>query len=81
MSVVDPSPRTLKVSRGTSDKVFRGVILAGAMFSLVVLALIASFLLYRGLEVFKDFGLSFFTSSRWDAASDDGTVEIGRAHV
>ena len=74
MVSADPTPRTLKVSRGTSDKVFRGVILAGALFSLFVLALIASFLLYRGLEVFRDFGLSFFTSSRWDAASDDGTV-------
>ena len=56
MSELDPSPRTLKVSRGTSDKVFRGAILVGAMFSLVVLGLIASFLLYRGFEVFKDFG-------------------------
>jgi phosphate transport system permease protein len=74
VSVVDPAPRVLKVSRGTSDKVFRGVILAGALFSLIVLALISGFLLYRGFEVFKDFGFSFFTSSKWDAASDDGLI-------
>lgn len=74
MSVVDPAPRILKVSRGTSDKVFRGVILAGALFSLVVLGLISGFLLYRGFEVFKDFGFSFFTSSKWEAAADDGSI-------
>ena len=74
MSVVDPAPRVLKVSRGTSDKVFRGVILAGALFSLIVLALISGFLLYRGFEVFKDFGFSFFTSTKWDAASEDGLI-------
>ncbi len=74
MSVVDPAPRVLKVSRGTSDKVFRGIVLAGALFSLVVLALISGFLLYRGFEVFRDFGFSFFTSSKWDAASDDGLI-------
>ncbi len=73
VSDTEVSPRILKVSRGTADKVFRGVVLAGAMFSVAVLGLICAFLLYRGFEIFKDFGFSFFTSSRWEAAADDGS--------
>ena len=47
---------------------------AGGLTSLVVLGLIAAFLLFRGFEVFRDFGLSFVTGSVWDAGSGDGTV-------
>ena len=70
----EPEPRELTVSHGFTDRVFRGIILSGALFSLVVLALISGFLLYRGFGVFKDFGWSFFTSSRWEAAADDGSA-------
>lgn len=74
VSDIGVTPRQLKVSRGTSDKVFRGFILAGALFSLIVLGLISGFLMYRGFGIFKDFGLSFFTSSKWEAAADDGSA-------
>lgn len=56
------------------DVVFRGVMSAGGFTSLIVLGLIAAFLLYRGFEVFRDFGFSFVTTSTWDAGSGDGTV-------
>ena len=69
-----PEPRELEISRGTTDRVFRGFISSGAMLSLVVLALIAGFLLYRGFEIFADFGLGFITSSTWDAGSGDGAT-------
>lgn len=71
---VEPEPRELTVSHGLTDRVFRGIILSGALFSLVVLALISGFLLFRGFGVFRDFGFSFFTSSRWEAAADDGSA-------
>ena len=74
MLVPDVTPRTLTTSRGASDRVFRGFVLAGALLSLVVLGLIFGFLMFRGFEVFRDFGLSFFTSSRWEAAADDGST-------
>lgn len=70
MEATTPVPRTLKVSRGTTDKVFRGFVTAGAGFSLLVLALIAGFLLFRGFEIFRDFGTSFITSSKWNAGSE-----------
>lgn len=73
VETVVPEPRELEITRGRTDRIFRGVVTAGALFSLVVLALIAGFLLYRGFEIFADFGLGFITSSTWDAGSiEDG---------
>lgn len=74
MPETDLSARTLRVHRGVVDRVFRGFVLSGALLSLVVLALIATFLLYRGFEVFRDFGFSFITTSRWDAGSGDASA-------
>ena len=74
MEIIAPDKRKIAVRRGIVDKAFRGVVTAGSMISLIVLALIAAFLLYRGFEVFRDFGLKFFTSSKWDAGADDGSI-------
>ena len=78
---LNPQPRPIEGIKNLSDKVFRGFIAVGALFSLVVLALIAGFLLYRGFEIFKDFGLSFLTSSKWDAGNpeDPSTASFGIA--
>lgn len=77
MEAVVPEQRQLHVSRGTTDKVFRAFITAGACFSLLVLASIAGFLLFRGFEIFREFGFSFLTSSTWDAGSpDDGIPAV-----
>lgn len=77
----NPVGRVIATEYGASDKVFRGVITGGAMFSLAILALIAGFLLFRGLEIFRDFGFGFITSARWDAGDgvDKSTTSFGIA--
>ena len=63
--------RVLSVRRGTLDRTFRGLVSSGALFSLLVLALIAGFLLFQGLEVFRDFGLGFITGEKWDIGNPE----------
>lgn len=81
----DPSPaltqRPITGVRRRSDRVFRGAITLGALASLLVLALIGGFLLFRGFEVFSDFGFSFLTSSTWDPGdvNDPSTARFGVA--
>ncbi len=70
-----PPRRAITNQRNASDKRFRAVVTAGAMFAFVVLALIASFLLFRGFEVFKEFGFGFLTSSTWNAGSGESLEE------
>jgi phosphate transport system permease protein len=66
-----PPRRAITNQRNASDKRFRAVVTAGAMFAFVVLALIAGFLLFRGFEVFKEFGFGFLTSSTWDSGTGE----------
>ena len=68
-----PDQREIRAYFTPVDKVFRGFVSAAALFSLVVLILIAAFLLYRGFEIFSDFGLSFITSSKWDIGNPEDT--------
>ncbi len=70
-----PPIRRITQRRRRSDKVFRGVVTSGGLASFVILGLIGGFLLYRGYEIFKDFGFSFITSSQWTAASEDGLIK------
>ncbi len=63
--------KAITVVRSGGDKVFRGIMTAGGLTSLVVLSLIAAFLLYRGFEIFRDFGFSFLTTSEWNSGIDD----------
>lgn len=63
--------KAITVVRSGGDKVFRGMMTAGGLTSLVVLSLIAAFLLYRGFEIFRDFGFSFLTTSEWNSGTDD----------
>jgi phosphate transport system permease protein len=79
MSVTEIEKREIVAARTTVDKVFRGFVTGNAMFSLVVLALIAGFLLYRGYEIFSDFGFSFITGERWDIGDpmDPSTAVLG----
>ena len=74
-----PDQRRLTIGRGTSDRVYRGIISTGAFFSLAILGLIAGFLLFRGFQVLADSGFSFITSSTWDAG--DGTRAGGHFGV
>lgn len=66
-----PPQRTITNQRNASDKRFRAIITAGAMFAFMVLALIAGFLLFRGFEVFREFGFGFLTSSTWDSGTGE----------
>lgn len=76
-----PSQRDIRAYYTTVDRVFRGFVASCALFSLVVLILIAAFLLYRGFEIFSDFGLGFITNSKWDVGNpeDPSTAVFGIA--
>jgi ABC-type phosphate transport system permease subunit len=66
-------PRAIKTYYTKIDRVFRGFVASCALFSLVVLTMIAAFLLYRGFEIFSDFGLKFITTSKWDIGNPEDT--------
>ena len=69
--LVIPAPREILTQPRTSDKVFRGVVTAGGLSSLVILGLIALFLGYRGFEILRQEGFHFITSSDWSISTDD----------
>ena len=68
-----PDQREIRAYYTTVDKVFRGFVASCALFSLLVLILIAAFLLYRGFEIFSDFGFGFITNSKWDVGNPEDT--------
>jgi phosphate transport system permease protein len=68
-----PSPREITTEPRFSDKIFRAVVTAGGLSSLVILAAIAFFLVYNGFEVFRGEGLNFLTGFDWiDALPEEG---------
>lgn len=76
-----PDQREIKAYYTKVDKVFRSFVSSAALFSLVVLILIAAFLLYRGFEIFSDFGLGFITNTKWEMIdpNDPATASFGIA--
>ena len=74
MSIAPPIKREMHVVHSRGDKVFRGIVSAGALTSLVLLGLIGAFLLARGIEVFSTSGFKFLTGSNWVAGSEDGVI-------
>lgn len=66
-----PTPRIITTEPRLSDKVFRGIVTAGGLSSLIILGLIAIFLFYQGYEVLLEEGFSFVTSSTWEVITDD----------
>jgi phosphate transport system permease protein len=66
-----PKPRELTTEPRRSDKVFRQVVTAGGLSSLVILGMIAAFLLYRGFEVLRQEGFGFITNTQWSIQVDD----------
>ena len=71
-----PTPREITTEPRASDKVFRGLVTAGGLSSLVILGLIAVFLGYRGFEVIAKEGLGFITSSDWSVTVDENANVI-----
>lgn len=69
--LVIATPRTITTEPRRSDKVFRGVVTAGGLSSLLLLGLIAIFLTYRGFEVLREEGIGFITNSDWSISTDD----------
>jgi phosphate transport system permease protein len=65
-----PTPREITTEPRLSDKIFRGVVTAGGLSSLVILGLIAIFLSYQGFEVLVKEGFSFITTSDWAVEVD-----------
>jgi phosphate transport system permease protein len=70
-TLVPPAPREITTEPRRSDKVFRGLVTAGGMSSLLILGLIAIFLGYRGFEVLVQEGLGFITNSDWSVTVDE----------
>jgi phosphate transport system permease protein len=66
-----PTPREITTEPRSSDKVFRGLVTAGGLSSLVILGLIAIFLGYRGFEVIVQEGFGFITNSDWSVTVDE----------
>ncbi len=73
MQTAVPEKRSIENNLTRVDKVFQGLVTSGAFVSMLVLAAIGGFLLYRGFEIFKDFGFSFITSSKWDIGNPEDT--------
>ena len=70
---ITPSPRVITTTPRFSDKVFRGVVTAGGLSSLAILALIAFFLVFNGFETFRAQGIPFLTGFDWvDGQPDEG---------
>lgn len=73
MQTTVPEKRSIENNLTRVDKVFQGLVTFGAFVSMLVLAAIGGFLLYRGFEIFKDFGFSFITGSKWDIGNPEDT--------
>lgn len=71
MTIAPPIKREMHVVHSRGDKVFRRLVTAGALTSLVVLGLIGAFLFGRGAQVFSQYGLKFITGTNWATSLDE----------
>ena len=71
-----PEKREIQVVYNRADKIFRGIVTAGALTSLLLLGAIGFFLVYRSAEIFRDFGFGFVTGSEWIINSEDATQGV-----
>ena len=71
-----PEPREVTTKPRRSDQIFRLIVTAGGMSSLVILGLIAFFLSLKGFNVLREEQWSFLTESRWEVLQDgEGKIE------
>lgn len=74
-----PNPREIPVVRRVSDRVFRGILVAGGLAAFIVLSGIFGYLAKSAAPVLKAFGASFFTGSIWYAGdgllASEGSVD------
>ena len=69
--ILIPAPREITTKPRRSDKIFRAVVTAGGISSLLLLGLIALFLGFRGFEILRHEGIGFSTHSDWSITTDD----------
>lgn len=73
-----PAPRELVTKPRRSDQLFRVIVTAGGMSSLIILGLIFAFLAYRGFGVIRTEGIGFITNSNWDVIEDENSDIISQ---
>lgn len=66
-----PAPREITTKPRRSDQIFRGVVTAGGMASLVILGLIALFLSIKGFHILREEKFAFITGSKWEVLTDE----------
>lgn len=72
-------PRKIHVVRRPSDRVFRGILIAGGLAAFIILSGIFGYLARSAEPVLREFGLEFFTGSAWYAGDgllvSEGSVD------
>lgn len=68
-----PEKRDVVVVYNKADRIFRRIVTAGALTSLLILGAIGFFLIYRSAQIFSDFGFKFVFGSEWNP----GDIETG----
>lgn len=71
-----PEKREMHVIYSRADRIFRRVVTAGALTSLILLGLIALFLVVRSADVFRTFGFNFLTGTEWNNAAFDPSIPV-----
>lgn len=71
LEIETPARRIITTRPRLSDRIFRGVVTAGGLSSLLILGLIALFLGFRGFQVLRQEGIGFITHSDWSITTDD----------
>jgi phosphate transport system permease protein len=71
-----PEKREMHVVYSRADRIFRRVVTAGALTSLILLGLIAMFLVVRSADVFRTFGVGFLTGTEWNNAAFDPSIPV-----
>jgi phosphate transport system permease protein len=72
-----PEKRQITTKPRVSDKIFRGVLTAMSMSSLLILTLIGLFLSLRGFQAFQTQGIGFITKVDWTAGVDGSPDTFG----
>jgi phosphate transport system permease protein len=76
LTLVDDAPIDIAVSRGASDRAYRGVSYMAGGTTLLLMALIAFFLVKRGWQAIDYEGWSFFTKTEWNPTAAGGTFGV-----
>ena len=73
----DDQPRTLSAPVSRGDRIYRSVTVGGALFSLLLMALIAFFLFREAWPALSKSGGSFFTTFEWGPDDEPAVYGIG----